>query len=176
LFTHNEIKLRKVTIDDLNDLFNLKSESWFGTHHVSFLTMQDQERWYQSLDNHPTSPRQLILIGQNPSNFGVFKLNLDWANQSAECGWDVYKDFRGFGLGKKLAEAGIKFCFEVLNLRRISCEILEINNPSIKCAKHVKFIEEGRKREAILKKGVPVDSLVFGILAKDYFKKEKNEF
>ena len=41
----NGICLRKIERSDLPKLKELKNESWFGTHHVTFLNDYDQEKW-----------------------------------------------------------------------------------------------------------------------------------
>lgn len=176
LFKHGGIRLEKLTREYLPRLLALKEESWFGTHNVSILNSEDQERWYAGLDNHPTSPRHLYLIAityNNPnvhSEVGVFKItHIDWPNGGADIGWDVFAFFRGKGFGKGIAAAGAAFAFEALGLRRLTAEILETNEISQRCAAHAGFVLEGRKREAVWKGGKYVDSLVYGALKADHF-------
>lgn len=167
MFTYDNIRLRKAAPEDLPKLFWLKQESWFGTHHVTIINEEDQKRWFESLDKHPHSPRDLVLMAQNEKyeDFGVFKiLHIDYINRNASVGWDVFQYFRGKGLGKRLVQAGVKFAFSVLNLHRLDAEILGDNAASEKCAKHVGFLLEGVRREAVHKDGFYIDSLVFGLL------------
>ncbi len=163
---HNGFSFRKLERDQLPFLLSLKNESWFGTHRISILNSDDQERWFESLDSDSHCPTCLILTafcGGFPS--GLWKLfNIDWQNRRAEVGWDIYKEYRGRGLGKRLVESGVAFCDDVLNLHRLRAEILVTNEASKKCALAAGFELEGVEKEAILKKGKYVDNLMYGII------------
>jgi RimJ/RimL family protein N-acetyltransferase len=162
-----EVTLKKLRSADLPLLLELKAESWRTTHHTSILNEEDQNRWFDSLDTHPTSPRNLVMVGcLKDQRIGIFKLSpIDWQNRSAEVGWDLFAPFRGKGLGKPLVLAGTMFAFRELSLHRISCEILSNNDASIKCALAAGFSYEGKKREAVLRFGNYLDSLIYGQLS-----------
>lgn len=171
MFQYNEYRLRKVSEDDLKQLLDLKNESWFDTHQVSILNREDQDRWFKSLDSHPHSPRNLVLIFEykDHQNIGVFKFsNIDWVNRTADVAWDIFSAFRRQGHGKSLVKAGCAFGFQILNLRRLNAEILETNIPSMKCAQEAGFIREGTKREAVHKMGKYIDSHMFGLLVSQF--------
>lgn len=169
MFTHKKLTLRKLEKEDLRLLFELKQESWFGTHHVTIINNTDQERWFEGLDRHPHHPSSLFLIADEkkdfPCSIGLFKItNIDWVNRQTDVAWDVFELYRGKGYGKNLVEAGTRFAFDILNLRRLNAEILETNIASQKCAFAAGYDLEGRKRMAIFKNGKYVDSLMFGHL------------
>lgn len=167
MYEHSDISLRKLSREDLPQLLGLKSESWPFTHRTTIANMDDQNRWFESLDSDVHYPQNLVLVGSKPShaNFGIFKIsNVDWVNHNADVAWDVFENFRGMKLGKQLVSAGAKFCFDVLSLRRLSCEVLETNIASQKCAEWAGFIKEGVKRRVVLKNGIYVDSRVYGLL------------
>lgn len=162
-----DVQFFKLTRRDLPLLWKLKQESWPFTHHITITTPEEQEKWFDSLDSHPHSPRNLVLVADGPvPNFGIFKIaNIDYISRSADVGWDVFEENRGQGLGKQLVAAGAAYCVQTLNLRRLTAEILATNVISQKCAEHAGFVVEGRKREAIHKQGYYVDSLIYGFLA-----------
>jgi RimJ/RimL family protein N-acetyltransferase len=172
MFEFEGVRLRKVNHDDVQSLYYLKQESWFGTHNVTIINPEDQEKWYQTLDNHPHSPRQLILMAEmcygGFGPFGVYKISVDWVNRDGYIAWDVFEYHRGKGHGKKLAKAGCAFCFQIFNLRRLSCEILEGNIASYKCADACGFKVEGIRREAVHKNGTYVNSHVMGLLKREF--------
>jgi len=154
-------------------LLELKHESWFGTHTVTFANTISQEKWLDKISLETHCPRDLILIAYYTDekmtfdgiNIGVFKiLNIDWQNRKAEAGWDIYKEYRGKGYGKKIVEAGLDYAFKMLNLRRLDAQILCTNEASIKCAKHAGFIQEGLQKQAIVKNGEYIDNLLFGVM------------
>ena len=171
MYQYDGISLFKLQKIDLPHLWKLKQESWFGTHQVTINTLDEQEAWFDTLDTHPTNPRNLVLLAEGPRdpNFGIFKVfGIDYVNRVADVGWDVFDDCRGKGLGKKLVAAGTAFCFNILNLHRLNAEILATNVASLRCADHAGYVHEGTKRMAVHKSGYYVDSLVLGILVSDW--------
>jgi len=172
MFGYGGIVLRKLKRDDLMNLLDLKNESWLTTHRITIATMEDQVRWFESLDKDVHTPKNLILIGESAKvgkPFGVYKItDIDWSNRNCAAAWDVYKPFRGQKLGKPLVMAGTAFCFEVLNMWRVGCEILEENTPSQKCAESAGFKLEGLKRQSVAKLGKYLNSGVYGVLASEF--------
>ena len=171
MFQSNDLYFRKLSQKELSDLLLLKQYDWEGTHHVSILNQDDQDRWFKSIDDHPHSPRSMILVASqwpNHDDVGIYKIfNIDWVNRSAEVGWDVYSHQRGKGFGKKVVAGGSLFCLDVLNLHRLNCEILDTNGASKRCACYTGFVFEGVKREAIHRFGSPIDSYMYGLLRGD---------
>ena len=171
LYTHsNTIAFRKADRCDAAALLDLKNESHFGTHTVTFANLISQEQWLESISCETHCPRNLVLIANvkiltSGYDCGVFKiLNIDWQNRRAEVGWDIYKDFRRRGYGNKLVKAGVAFAFEIMNLRRLDAQILVTNEASLKCAEFAGFIIEGKQRQAVFKKYMYVDNLILGVL------------
>lgn len=182
MFTFENVTLQKLEKIHLMQLLDLKGESWFGTHSVSFVNYESQEVWFNSLNKEDViCPRNLVLVAstEDPVTkidgaFGVFKItNIHWVNRTADVAWDVFALARGKKLGKPLVRAGVAFCFEILNLRRLNAEILRPNVVSQKCAAAAGFVWEGQKREAVARQDRLFDSDVYGILEREWF--EKNE-
>lgn len=173
LYIHeNGVSFRKVDKHDASLLLDLKNESWFGTHTVTLANYISQEKWIESISCETHCPRNLVLVAgcefantPNHYDFGIFKLlNIDWQNRKAEAGWDVFKEYRGKGKGKKLVKVGVDFAFNVLNLHRLDAQILITNETSLKCAIATGFQIDGRQNEAIFKNGKYIDNLILGIL------------
>ncbi len=169
----NGITLKKLEKEDLPLLKNLKNESWFGTHNISFVNDLDQERWFDSLNSN----KNLFLIAYNSAtneNVGLYKIqNIDWINRKYDSAHDVFENHRGKGYSKPVLEAGVDFGFEVLNINRIDTEVLENNLASYKSALYVGFIQEGIKRKCIHKCGEYLDSNFLGILREDWMNLER---
>lgn len=164
----NGICLRKIERDDLVLLKELKNESWFGTHHVTFLNDLDQNRWFESLDSRNTLV--LLAIDVLTSNkVGLYKImNIDWMNRTYDSAHDVFKEFRGQNWSKPVVCAGTDFAFEVLNMNRIDGQVLSNNIASRKSASYAGFKEEGIRRKSIFKCGEYLDSIHIGILREDW--------
>lgn len=168
MYTHkNGMTLRKMGRQDLKDLKALKDESWFGTHNITIINMDEQEKWYESMIGNPR--HMVLIVEKDGQSIGVYKIsNIDWQNGRYDSAHDVFKDFRGKGYGKPLLEAGIDFGFEVLNTHRIDTEVLENNIASQKCAKFVGFQEEGLKRRCVHKCDQWLNSIFYGLLREDW--------
>ena len=62
MYEHDVIHLRKLEAFDLNDLVNLKRESWLSTHQITIVNDSDQRRWLKSLeDEDVNTPKNLVL-------------------------------------------------------------------------------------------------------------------
>jgi RimJ/RimL family protein N-acetyltransferase len=164
----NGFTLKKLEKEDLHILKNLKNESWFGTHNISFVNDIDQERWFDSLNSN----KNLFLIAyktETDERIGLYKIqNIDWVNRKYDSAHDVFENQRGKGYSKPVLEAGVDFGFEVLNMNRIDTEVLENNLASYKSALYVGFIQEGVKRKCIHKCGDYLDSNFLGILKDEW--------
>jgi RimJ/RimL family protein N-acetyltransferase len=175
LYTHtNTIAFRKADKCDAAKLLDLKNESHFGTHTVTYANLTSQEKWLESISQETQCPRTLILIANvslNTSGYdcGVFKFfNIDWQNRKADVGWDIFQGWRGKGYGKKLVIAGVAFAFKLMNLHRLDAQILITNEVSVKCAEAAGFKVEGTQRKAIFKNNEYVANLVLGVLNENY--------
>ena len=164
----NGLSLRKLERNDLTLLKELKNESWFGTHNISFVNDYDQQKWFENLNSN----KQMVLVAIETSSnqsVGLFKIDdIDWINQKCSEGHDTFKSQRGKGFGKLILEAGIDFVFEVLNMHRVEAEVLENNIASQKCCSYIEYPQEGIKIGAIHKCGEWLDSILYGFLKVDW--------
>jgi RimJ/RimL family protein N-acetyltransferase len=163
----NGITLKKVSKEDLQILMDLKNESWFGTHNIVFVNIEDQLKWFDSINDKSIF---LIAIDENTQEkVGIYKIqNIDWINRRYDSAHDVFLQHRGKGYGKKVLEAGVDFGFEVLNMNRLDTEVLENNMASMKSAIFVGYVKEGVRRKAIHKCGQYLDSIILGITRDDW--------
>jgi len=80
------------------------------------------------------------------------------------------KDHWGKGYGMELAELFLGYCFETLNLHRISTSVISFNKRSVNLHKRLGFTQEGCQKEAVFKDGNYHDLLLFGLLRSDWKK------
>ena len=162
----NGLKLSLLEEEHLQTLKELKDESWFGTHGITFNNMLQQKNWYNHLDNQTS---MVFIVYKDEEAVGTYKLKyIDWISRSYTSSHDVFKEHRGKGLSKPVLEAGIDFGFEVLNMNRLDTEVLENNIASLKSALWVGFQKEGVRRKAVHKCGDYLDSIFLGILREDW--------
>ncbi len=80
MFESNNIILKKLCRGDLGVLLELKSESWETTHRITIATLEDQIRWFDSLDKDVHTPKNLMLIAygsidETKPRIGLFKIS-----------------------------------------------------------------------------------------------------
>lgn len=106
-------------------------------------------------------------------DIGIFIMNSIIPEQSAQIHyvfWD--KRFRG---REDLCREMMKYAMDKYNIHRLWTEIPLIANSSLQAADRIGLIREGRKRKAIMYKGVWVDTNMYGILREDLEQKvERN--
>lgn len=168
------IKLRAIELKDSKLLKDMVNSSEIESKIVGWSTPIsdiDQEEWIKSIRNDSNNLR-LIIENEDGIAIGLSIIrNIDWKNRTAIHGIKISENkFRGLGYGKEVVDLTMSYCFEELNLNRISTTILETNIPSLnlyinKC----KWIKEGVERKAIFKNNKYIDKIILGILREEYF-------
>lgn len=99
---------------------------------------------------------------------GASLYNIRWFNRNAYVSIFVDIDKQGRGYGKAILRSILKFAFEIMNLERITAEIYEYNEHSIKLFESSGFVVEGRLRKAKYMDGKYWDIIVYGLLKDEY--------
>ena len=161
MYNFKNINLKRIELDDLQTLLDLKATTWNTTHSVTMNNIEQQRRWYDSIKSNEYYMKAI----QDSKWIGMFKVNnINSIDRTGDVGWDVLEEFRGQKLSLPIIQCGVDFCFNLLNLNRLNCEILENNPASIKSAEKAGFKKEGCKRQAVYRSGKYIDSYVYGLL------------
>jgi RimJ/RimL family protein N-acetyltransferase len=75
---------------------------------------------------------------------------------------------RGKGYGSEAMQLILHFCFNELNLYRLSAVVVEDNPGALKFFQKFGFVEEVRRRKAILRDGQTWDSIHLGLLRDEW--------
>lgn len=75
---------------------------------------------------------------------------------------------RGRGYGWDALQLTLRFCFEELQLHRLSLDVIEPNEPAVRLYRRAGFVVEGRQRERIRRARSAYDLLYMGLLARDW--------
>jgi RimJ/RimL family protein N-acetyltransferase len=75
---------------------------------------------------------------------------------------------RGKGYGSEVMQLILHFCFNELNLYRLSAVVVEDNPGALKFFQKIGFVEEVRRRKAILRDGQTWDSIHLGLLRDEW--------
>lgn len=171
--TKNNILLTEVAAEHLFKMKELKDETWMDTNNTTIVNIDDQIRWLNRLQVDPTRLYLIALykIDDTFKEVGVIKIDkIDHINRSCSIGRDIFPEYRDrlghalYGFSILLPQASIEVAFDLLNLNRIECEILETNRLALKCAKIIGMTKEAVKREAAYKNGQWINSICYSIL------------
>jgi len=135
-------------------------------HDTRIFKMSEANHWWSY-----GKKKEYYIIEYNGVKIGYFRTsNYSEANRNIYIGADLQTDWRGMGLSYTAYRQFIPFMFELLNLHKISLEVLATNTRAINLYKKLGFIEEGRKRDEVFKNGEFVDSIIMSILKEEYEK------
>lgn len=157
------MKFTRLCFEDLpflNEVRNKYAEEFL--HDSRKFTLQETEEWF--LLKKP----DYRIIWKGLNRIGYFRLgNYSQENKNIYVGADIHKEYTGKGLGKMSYELFLPQLFKEYDLHKISLEVLSTNKRAISLYRKLGFIEEGIKREDVLKSGVYVDSIIMSILRKE---------
>ncbi|MBV4416551.1 UDP-4-amino-4,6-dideoxy-N-acetyl-beta-L-altrosamine N-acetyltransferase [Clostridium tyrobutyricum] len=170
------IELRKISKGDLK-----KISEWRMMPEVSkymytdpILTMDDQLKWYEKINNDKRCLYWKIVIDDDA--IGVLSLNnIDYTN--SRCVWAYYIgniSYMGRGIATTLECNIYNYVFNKLNLNKLCCEVFEFNDKVISIHKKFGSEVEGILKSHIIKNNIKYNVVVMGILKSKWEKIKKN--
>jgi RimJ/RimL family protein N-acetyltransferase len=99
---------------------------------------------------------------------GASIYNIKWFNRTAYITIFVDVDKQGRGFGKKILAKTLEHAFKVMNLHRLTAEIYEYNESSIRLFESFGFVKEGIMRKAKYINGKYWDIIIYGLLKDEY--------
>lgn len=135
------------------------------TDHCNWVqsTISDQSKIYLiAYDKRNDKPIGLAHV----SNINRYLSNCEWAFYLGE------DSYLGRGHAIEMEFLILKLVFEELKLHRLSCVVLDFNQPVISFHKKFGFIEEGKFRQYLFRDGRWVDAILLSILEDEYFEKK----
>ncbi len=111
-----------------------------------------------------------IILKDTGRHIGNIKLEpIDWTHASAILGIMIGDpSARGKGLGFEAIITVLRFAFDDLLLHRVALGVTSDNISAIRCYEKAGFTTEGIMRESIRRDGVFIDSMLMGILDRDF--------
>ena len=132
------------------------------------ITKEQQEKWYQKIQQEENSKYWLIKYGDE--KLGVANL-ADIDKRNSKCFWGFYlgnTDIRGKGIGAKVEFNVLKYVFEELKLNKLCGEVFSFNEKVIKMHEKFGFKQEGYLRHHVLKNGSFMDVVSIGLLRSEW--------
>lgn len=154
--------LEETDLEFLNEVRNHCAEEYL--HDSRTFSLNDTLNWFKN-----TQPQYYIILNQN-EKIGYFRLsNYSTTNRNIYIGADLHPKF----WGKKLAYPSyvkfIDYLFNKYNLNKISLEVLSTNIRAYNLYKKLGFVQEGIKRQEVLKQHQFVDSIIMSLLKTEYY-------
>ncbi len=129
-----------------------------------------EREWFE---RHYKDDREIILAvalkanDQHVGNAGLHRI--EWKNRQGELGIMIgERDEWDKGYGSEAIELILRYGFERLNLHRIYLRVYANNPRAIRCYERAGFQREGTQRESHFAEGKYWDTLMMGILAREW--------
>jgi RimJ/RimL family protein N-acetyltransferase len=120
--------------------------------------------WERRFADESLEAYAVLAGGRHVGNGG---LELDRKRRKAEL-WLYLGESRGEGIGRAAAELLLRRAFRELGLNRASVRVVASNQAALQFWRSVGFTDEGTAREDTWIDGRPVDSMLLGLLARDW--------
>lgn len=175
-FETNRLILRKININDLDDIYEFSSDPKVA-HHMTWEVNKTKEETLHNfvsivIEKYKTGQSADWAIVHKESNKVIGTCSfVDWSNnnQKAEIGYVLNRNYWGQGLVSEAIKEVIKFGFEILELNRIEggCDTDNIGSEKVMLKAGFKYEGTLRKNEYI--KGEFRDTKVYSIIKEDFF-------
>jgi len=153
--------LEEIDLEFLNEVRNHCAKEYL--HDSRTFSLSDTLNWFKI-----TNPNYYIILNKD-EKIGYFRLsNYSQLNQNIYIGADLHPKFWGEKLAYPSYQKFIDYLFINYNLNKISLEVLATNTRAYNLYKKLGFIQEGIKRQEILKQDKFVDSIIMSLLKIEY--------
>ena len=168
-----KIVLREITIctqDQIKAVREIRNQesvrkSMYTEHEI---TLNEHLSWLEQLQSDKSQIVFVVLMDGKVS--GIVSVNeIDRLHLKSD--WAFYLDAnaRG-GLGSVLEFNLINFVFDELGLEKLNCEVIETNEVIINLHKKFGFVEEGLRRENIIKNQNRIGVCFLGLTKSDWLR------
>lgn len=181
MFSYNideDLKLRLLFLKDTEEVHNLTIDEkehlrkWMGWVDNNVNDINNTKDFIKnSLNNFINSdgyPEAIGIIYKNKIIGVIGFNNVDKRNKYAIIGYWLSEKYQGKGIMTKATKTLINIAFNELKLNRIEIRVASENIKSRKIPERLGFQKEGEIREAECLYGRYVNSIIYGILSKDW--------
>jgi len=168
----DEIRLRAPEIKDVELLYLWENDKslWHLSNTITPFSHFALEQYVLSADTDIFVAKQLrLMIVFDKKTIGCIDLfDFDANNKRAGVGIIIDEKYRKKSLATKALTALIDYCFTILDLHQIYCNICENNKESLSLFEKLNFTIVGKKKEWIRKKEKWEDEFLLQLLRKEY--------
>jgi RimJ/RimL family protein N-acetyltransferase len=154
-------RLEEIDLEFLNEVRNHCAEEYL--HDSRTFSLSDTLNWFKA-----TNPNYYVILNEG-KKIGYFRLsNYSQPNQNIYIGADLHPKFWGKKLAYPSYQRFIDYLFINYDLNKISLEVLSTNIRAYNLYKKLGFVQEGIKRQEVLKQNQFVDSIIMSLLKTEY--------
>ncbi len=164
-----DCSLATLTVEDLDRVFVWRNAIRVrsGLFNSTEVTPAQHARWFASAATDPSVARLLFAIAGRPMGFlNVYAI--DETNGRCSLGYYVGVDDAPRGTGSALLFLGLEEVFERRGLRKVTCEIIVGNAPSLGLMRRFAFALEGRLKEHVRRDGRREDVELYALFDDDW--------
>ena len=169
--------LRKVTRDDLNDIFEYTSNEnvtkylrW-STHESVEVTRKYIDDVLNEYSDGKDSPWMIEYKTQKKVIGAIHIIVYDEKNKRSEIGYVLSEKYWNKGIMTEALKAVISYCFDVLGFNRVQLQCKSENGASEKVIGKSGSQFEGQMREFVYEKARYWDIKIFSVLKNEYDRK-----
>ena len=174
-FETDRLILRKIEINDLEDIFEFSSDPEVA-HHMTWEVNKSKEETLNNfinvvIENYEKGQTGSLAIVHKESNKVIGTCSfIEWSNEhsNAEIGYVLNRNYWGLGIATEAINELIKLGFETIQLNRIQgrCDIDNIGSEKVMLK--VGMCYEGTLRKNEFIKGEFKDTKIFSILKEEF--------
>lgn len=169
-FETKRLLLRKITTDDINEVFFLRSNKnvlkYLDKHPsktkeeaLTFITLIDElERSNDAIN------WGITLKGNNTLLGNICIWNISKEHHRGELGYALHPDFHGKGIMQEAMEAVIEYGFKKAKLHTLEANVNPNNQASIKLLERNGFVREAYYKENYFFDGKFLDTAIYSLL------------
>lgn len=166
--------LRAVAEGDLEDLLLVNGDPVVTRYlpYAAWKDLADARAWLERMTKLGADGNSLQLVIARADDGRVIGTCLvflyDEQSARAELGYVLRRDHWGGGWMREALEALLDQAFGAMGLRRLEASVSGPNDASQRLLERLGFEREGVRRERWITRGEPEDSVMYGLLARDW--------
>ncbi|MGG3925228.1 UDP-4-amino-4,6-dideoxy-N-acetyl-beta-L-altrosamine N-acetyltransferase [Metabacillus fastidiosus] len=162
-------KLMDIQEKDLEQILDWRNRRLIRNvmYSSDIISMDQHLQWFEKLQNSEMNISKIFYFDQVP--YGVLNIKeIDKIHQKCEWGFFIGEDNAPKGIGTILGFTSLNYIFKELLLRKLSAQVLSINERSAIFHEKLGFVQEGMLRQHIKKEDTYLDILLYRLFKEEW--------
>lgn len=174
MFEGQFVRLRAYTTDDIPKARDFLNDPAVGTRLRPAIffpyRLEDEEGWYNTLNANSGTEYSFAIELKDERTYigGCGIASIDGKNHTATVGIFLGNAYCGQGYGTDAMKVLVDFCFQEVNLHKVSLSVYGFNTRAIRSYEKVGFQTEGVLREEVFRFGQYHDKIMMGLLRAEW--------